>query len=123
MPAFKTKAFSKWQKKELIKDRELMFAIEEIINGLMDADLGGGLVKKRIRRNGSGKRSGYRTLIATNKGNKWFFIYGFAKNERHNIHEQEERAFKQLAKDLLSLNNVQVNKAMKHGELMEVIYE
>lgn len=60
MPVFKTKTFNKWQNKELIKDRELILAIEEIANGLIDADLGGGLVKKRIRKRGLGKSSGYR---------------------------------------------------------------
>lgn len=123
MPVFKTKTFNKWQKKELIKDRELMLAIEEVINGLIDADLGGGLVKKRIRRSGSGKSSGYRTLIATNKDEKWFFVYGFAKNEKGNISEQEERTLKQLAQDLLSLSNIQITSVVEHGELIEVIYE
>ena len=53
--------------------------------GLYDADVGGGLVKKRIARPGQGKRGGFRTLVATNKGNRWVFVFGFPKNERSNI--------------------------------------
>ncbi len=120
MHVLKTKAFSKWQKKEALKDRELLLAIKEIESGLIDADLGGGLIKKRVRRSDSGKSSGYRTLIATNKNDKWFFVFGFAKNEKDNICEQEEQVLKRLSKDLLSLDQMQINKAIKEGELMEV---
>ena len=57
--------------------------------GLIDADLGGGIVKKRVGLAGRGKRSGARTLIATNKGDRWFFVFGFEKNERANIGDDE----------------------------------
>ena len=71
--------------------------------GLYDADLGGGLVKKRIARPGQGKRGGLRTLVATNKGNRWVFVFGFPKNERSNIDKDEEIALKHLAAHLLLL--------------------
>jgi hypothetical protein len=60
--------------------------------GLYDAELGGGLFKKRIARPGQGKRGGYRTLIASNKGDKWFFVFGFPKNERSNIDNSAYRS-------------------------------
>lgn len=69
-----------------------MLVVEEIKQGLFDGDLGGGLFKKRIPKQGTGKRSGYRTLLATKNQCKYFFVYGFSKNERENIDETEESA-------------------------------
>ena len=65
--------------------------------GLHDADLGGGLLKKRIAKPGQGKSGGFRTLVATNKGDRWVFVFGFSKNERSNIDKDEEQALKTLA--------------------------
>ncbi len=72
MSVFKTKLFQDWQKKEDIADKSLCAAVDEMSRGLIDATLGGGLVKKRIARPGAGKSSGYRTLLATNINDKWF---------------------------------------------------
>ena len=116
----KTKIFERWQGKENISDDMLRHAVNEMRQGFIDADLGGGLVKKRIARPGSGKSSGYRTLLATNKNEKWFFIYGFAKNQRDNIDKQEVRAFKFLVKKLLALNLEQIQTAKLNGELKEI---
>jgi hypothetical protein len=88
--------------------------------GLYEADLGGGLLKKRIARSGQGKRGGFRTLVATNKGNLWIFVYGFAKNERSNIDKNEEEGLKKLATHLLSLTPEALEKAKRANELMEV---
>jgi len=93
---------------------------KEMLQGLVDADLGGGLVKKRIGRPGQGKSGGYRTLVATNKGNRWVFVYGFPKNERSNIDKDEAEALKKLAAHLLSLTAQAVIKAKQAGELIEV---
>lgn len=116
----KTKTFERWQGKANIADGMLRRAVDEMRQGLIDADLGGGLVKKRIARSGAGKSSGYRTLLATNKHEKWFFIYGFAKNERDNIDRQEVRALKALVKNLLVLNVEQLQTAKLNGALKEI---
>jgi hypothetical protein len=91
-----------------------------ILKPLYDADLGGGLLKKRIARPGQGKSSGLRTLVATNRGNRWVFVYGFPKNERSNIDKDEEQALKGLAAHLLSLTTQVLGKAQRAGESMEV---
>ena len=117
---FKNKPFERWQGKENISDDMLRHAVDEMRQGLIDADLGGGLIKKRIARSGAGKRSGYRTLLATNKNEKWFFIYGFAKNQRDNIDRQELRALKLLVRELLALNLEQIQTAKLNGELKEI---
>ena len=91
-----------------------------MLNGLIDVNLGGGLIKKRVKRDGYGKSSSYRTLLATNKSNKWFFIYGFAKNEKSNITDAEEKALKQLTKDLISMNSDKIAVAIKQKVIIEV---
>jgi hypothetical protein len=112
--------FERWQKKTDLADRALCQAVQEMQQGLIDADLGGGLVKKRVARPGAGKRGGYRTLLATNQDDRWIFLYGFAKNERDNIAHQELLALKRMAKELLALSVENIQTALQHGELKEI---
>ena len=76
---FKTRYFTRWMRKTTLSDDSLCTAVVEMAQGLVDADLGGAIVKKRVELAGRGKSAGARTLIATNKGNRWFFVYGFEK--------------------------------------------
>ena len=92
-------------------------------DGLIDADLGGGVLKKRIALPGQGKRGGTRTIVATNLGSRWFFLYGFAKNERANIGERELRLFREVATDLLGLDDRQIAVALSSGEIEEICHD
>lgn len=74
--------FRRWMRKTELSDAALCKAVAEMDQGLIDADLGGGVMKKRVPLPGRGKSGGARTLVATNKGDRWFFLYGFAKNQR-----------------------------------------
>jgi hypothetical protein len=76
---YKTRWFDRWARKQDLNDLSLCKAVEEMVAGLYDADLGSGLFKKRIARPGQGKRSGFRTLIATNQEDRWFFVFSFPK--------------------------------------------
>lgn len=120
MTIYKTRWFERWARKQDLSSRALCEAIREMQAGLYEADLGGGLLKKRIARQGQGKSGGYRTLVATNKGGKWFFVFGFPKNVRSNIDKDEEEALKKLASHLLSLSLPALTTAERAGELMEV---
>lgn len=120
MAIYKTRWFDRWARKQGLTASALCAAVDEMAAGLFDADLGGGLLKKRIARPGQGKSGGYRTLVATNKGNRWVFVFGFPKNERSNIDRDEEEALKKLADHLLSLTAQAVSKARQAGELIEV---
>ncbi|MEH2064084.1 MAG: type II toxin-antitoxin system RelE/ParE family toxin [Nostoc sp.] len=102
-------------------DLSLCAAVNEMMAGLYEADLGGGLFKKRIARSGQRKRGGFRTLVASNKGNCWFFVFGFPKNQRSNINKKEEEALKKLASVLLSYTPQDLEKTKLENELMEVI--
>jgi hypothetical protein len=121
MRVFKNKWFQKWAAKEGLDDEVLRAAVEEMENGLIDAELGGHVVKKRVALPGRGKRGGTRTLVVYQQANKAFFVYGFAKNERANISDKELKALKLLATQLLGYTNPALVKAIEAGELIEVI--
>jgi hypothetical protein len=102
MRIFKNKMFNKWAAKEGLSDDILWAAVDEMERGLIDADLGGYVMKKRVAVSGRGKSGGVRTLLAYKSGNKAFFVYGFAKNVRANVSTDELRALKLLAKELMN---------------------
>jgi len=116
----KTRYFTKWARKIGLNNSLLEKAVLEIQSGLLDANLGGGIVKKRIALPGRGKSSSTRTLLATNLRNRWFFVFGFEKNEIENISEKELTTLKILAKDLLGMSAVQIKIAIEKGALVEV---
>ncbi len=120
---FKTRHFSRWMRKTELTDRALLNAVEEMVKGLIDADLGGGVVKKRIGLAGRGKRGGARTLVATNKGNRWFFVFGFEKNERANIADDELEALRDIAEQLLVRTGRQLDEAVEAGALQEICHD
>ena len=120
MKVYQTKWFERWARKQGLNHSDLCAAVQEMASGLYEADLGGGLFKKRIARAGQGKRGGFRTLLATNLGDRWIFVYGFPKNERSNIDKDEKEALKRLASHLLSLNPSEIEQAQHAKELVEV---
>ena len=104
-----------------VTDKALWAAVMEMERGLVDADLGGHVVKKRVPIPGHGKRGGARTLVATTFQGRWFYLYGYRKNERANIRKDELRALREIAKELLGLTARQLGVALQAGELFEVI--
>jgi hypothetical protein len=119
---FKTRFFNRWMRKTELSDAALCQAVVEMVQGLTDADLGGGLVKKRIALPGRGKSGGARTLVATNKGSRWIFLFGFEKNERGNITAEELQALKDLTQDILSSTLAQLDQALQDGALQEICH-
>jgi hypothetical protein len=120
MRLLKIKSFNKWATSEGLSDATLYQAVCEMTHGLIDADLGGGIVKKRIALPGRGKRGGARTLLATNLGDRWIFLYGFTKGERTNITETELAALKRLGSDWLGLSNKHTELALAQFKLHEI---
>ncbi len=120
---FKTRHFSRWMRKTELTDSTLCQAVTEMAGGLIDADLGDGVVKKRVALAGRGKRGGARTLVATNKGNRWFFVYGFEKNDRANITDDELEALRDIAHELLARTGSQLDAAVKDGSLQEICHD
>ena len=91
MRVFKNKWFAPWARAEGISGSILLQAAAEIVAGQVEADLGGYFFKKRLARQGSGRRGGYRTLIGYQRPNaeRIIFLYAFAKNAKANISDKE----------------------------------
>ncbi len=118
--AFKTRHFQRWMRKTELTEAALSKAVEEMAAGLIDADLGSGVVKKRVGLAGRGKRGGARTLVATKKSDRWFFLYGFQKNDRSNLSDEELETLQAIAADLLALTHEQLDEAVRRGTLQEI---
>jgi hypothetical protein len=99
----------------------LCTAIADASRGLIDADLGGGVIKHRIARPGAGKSGGFRTIILFWLGTRAFFVHGFAKNEQDNIRDDELAAFRMLAAELLTYDDATLAAAIDNGTLTEFI--
>jgi hypothetical protein len=104
-------------------DIALCAAVSEMERGLIDADLGGAVLKKRVALPGRGKSGSVRTLVATNKSNRWFFLFGFEKNERGNVSAKELEALRAIATDLLRLSSVELDAHIAIGALQEICHE
>jgi hypothetical protein len=120
MQIFQTKWFAHWANKEGLTSKVLCAAVVEISQGLVDANLGGHVVKKRVALGGRGKSGGVRTLLAFKMNDKAFFMYGFAKNQQSNISDKELKALKLLAAKLLAYDSRQLAIAIAAQELYEV---
>ena len=120
MRILKNKPFSQWAKKLKITDKILVTAINEMANGLYEANLGGHIYKKRLPLGHKGKSGGARTIIAFKVNDKAIFIYGFSKGQKSNITKKEEEGLKDLAKVYFGYDENQINKAIKSGVLIEV---
>lgn len=117
---FRTRTFTRWMRKAGLTDDALREAVSEMTQGLVDADLGGHVLKKRVALPGQGKRGGARTIVATKMADRWFFLYGFGKNERANIDKDELKVFQEMAKELLGFDDRQLTTALTAGEIVEV---
>ena len=117
-----TKAFARFARKEDLDDKMLAKAIADIERGLVDADMGGGLIKQRVARTGGGKRGGFRTLIAYHIGKRAVFLFGFAKSDLANISPEDERDLKDYGAMLLALKDKDIELMTENGELREVRY-
>jgi len=120
MRIFKTRLFMRWATKEGLTDKILYDAVQEMNTGLIDADLGGNVYKKRVSIKGRGKRGAFRTVLAFRIEERAFYLYGFAKNKRSNIGVKELKALRFLAQKYLEYSNEELNKAIKSNAMIEV---
>lgn len=117
---FGIRTFMRWKNKCGLEDRDLVSAVSEMERGMINADLGGDVFKKRIALPGRGKSGSVRVIVATKKQDVWFFLYGFEKNERANINDKELKSLQKIAAEFLSMDKSGVAKAIKTNELVEV---
>ena len=121
MKVFTTRVFARFARKERLDDSRLGEAVRRAERGLVDADLGGDLIKQRVARPGGGRSGGYRTVIAFRGSQRSVFLYGFAKSERDNISGRELNDLKELARHYLGYSDAEIATALESRELREVV--
>ena len=120
MRVFKNKSFARFARKNDISDADLCKAIQDADRGLIGADLGGGVIKQRLARRGSGKSGGFRSLIIFRARERAIFVHGFAKNDVENIRPDELAALKKLAAEMLAYRREELESAIASGTIKEV---
>ena len=120
MRVYKTKPFARFQRRERISDETLCTAVFDAEAGLIEANLGGGLIKQRVARLRAGKRGGFRTVIAYRKGTRAFFLLGFPKSARANIDDDELAALRRRAAGLLAAADQALDRMIADEDLTEV---
>ena len=120
---FKTKWLARFARREGITDKSLRDAIERAENGLVDADLGGGLIKQRVARKGQGRSGGFRMIVGYRLGDRAVFLVGFAKNERENIENDELLSLREIAQNWLAADAPRIQAELELGNLQEIDHD
>lgn len=122
MQVFKTRWFSRFTRHEEISDASLLEAIARAERGLIDADLGGGLIKQRVARPGKGRSGGYRAVIAYRMGHRAVFVFGIAKSDRANFADDDLETAREIGKIWIPAPDEQIDNGVRDGQLIEVLY-
>jgi hypothetical protein len=120
---YKLKAFARFQRRQGIADEALAKAVQDAERGILDADLGRGLIKQCVARLGEGKRGGYRTVLAYRQAERAVFLYGFAKSTRANVDDDELEALRRRGERLLGAVQEALDVMIADDELLEVPYD
>lgn len=121
MRVFKTKWFVRFARKERITDRTLWNAVDQADRDLIDADLGGGVIKQRVARSGQGKSGGYRAVIVYRTKARAIFVYAFAKSGKADLDPDELEGYRDLAKVYLAKSESDMDGYVAEGALTEVM--
>lgn len=120
MRIFAIKPFHKWAQNNDLTDALLRNAVNEVEKGVIDANLGGNLYKKRIATKGRGKSRSVRTLLVCAAGKRTFFMFGFEKADQANISQKEEKALKILGKEYLEFDDAKLTTLLKEKAIFEI---
>lgn len=120
---FKNGWFERFARKERLGDTALVDAIRRAERGLVDADLGGGVIKQRVARAGQGRSGGYRTLILFRQGDRAIFAFGFAKSRQDNISQADLAVLRQAATEALGWSDDDMDRLVSAGVLVEIEHE
>lgn len=112
-------------RKERFPEAALCRPAREVLAGTIgsgEADLGGGLFKKRVARPGGGKRGGYRVIVAYRqpRTERVLFTYAFAKNAASTLTPQGHAALVTVAAAFLAVDDGRVAALLASGDVSEV---
>lgn len=120
MRVYETKPFARFARRNVLSDRDLRAAAAAVVEGLYDADLGGGVFKQRVARAGGGKSGGFRIILLFRAGSHVFLVRGFAKSERANVTGSELLALRRFAAQIFRFSDADIQSALRAGALIEV---
>jgi hypothetical protein len=120
MKIYKTRPFARWAEDEDITSALVLKTAKEMEAGLIDANLGAGLYKKRLPNKQQGKRSGRRAIVAMKTETRTVFIHGYSKNRKGNIKRKELDTYREIAKQYLSFSQETIDNLIHANDLMEV---
>lgn len=120
---FMLKAFERWAK-HLHSHAELCMAARQVLAGQFEADLGGGLCKKRLATRGRGKGGATRVLIAVRKESVVFFLAGRRKSDPgKDFWDKQVAVARILAKGLLGASGQKLSDLLADGSIKEICRE
>jgi hypothetical protein len=120
LSVYKNKPFARFARKAHITDADLWKAARLANQGLIEAVLGGGVIKQRIARAGEGKSGGSRSIILFKKNDRAVYVYGFEKKDVSNIRPDELEAFRKYAEVVLGYTNAEMAQRVEDGALFKV---
>lgn len=120
---FASRWFAKFAAKEKISDAVLVEAVARAGQGLIDADLGMGLIKQRIARAGGGRSGGYRSILIFRAGERAVFVFAFAKSAKANLDAAELKVYRKAAGIMLALTDAQIETEVNAGRLIKVTHD
>lgn len=123
MRVFGTRLFDRWKNKNDLSGADILKAVREMENGLIDADLGGKLFKKRIATKGRGKRNSVRTILSYQRNDKSIFLFGFDKSSKANISNNAKIAYREFGQGFFELTSKEIENDLNSGELVEYQHE
>lgn len=121
MRVFKTRWLARFARRERITDVNLLEAVERAERGIIDADLGGGLIKQRVARRGQGRSGGFRMILVYRTEDRAVFLYGFAKSERENVEPKELADLRLIAAEFLAADEDEFAEIISQEDLQEII--
>lgn len=118
---YATKEFTRFARRNRIDDDALCDAAKRAGRGLVDADLRAGLIKQRVPCKGQGRRGGFRVLAAFRPGHRCVLLYGFPKNERDDVEDDELGRWHEVATAYLQSGPYELEELIRADELREVL--
>jgi len=117
----KNRSFARDARKGGLTDQAMCMAAVEIEAGLVDARLGGFLLKKRVAKGNRGKSAGFRTIVAHRQADRLICLFMFGKNDMENITDRERLALSELGDEYMGLTAAKLDGLVAGGVLIEVI--
>jgi hypothetical protein len=117
---YQTKQFARFARRARLTDGDLWQAAQRANDGLIDADLGGGVIKQRIARSGEGKSGGSRTILLFRKRDRAVFVDGFQKKDQANLSLSDLQRYRAFAKYIFALSEAALQESVRTGVLVEM---